>query len=315
MTSTSANPTQFPTGKPMASAADIRGRFRNLVESGRAIVVPGAPNALTARVIEDVGFEATYVTGAGIANTYLGVPDIGILSLTEIASHVEAISNVVQTPLFVDADTGFGNAVNVWHTVRRLERAGASAIQLEDQTFPKRCGHFDGKSTVPAEEMVEKIHAAVDGRNDPNLLIVARTDARADLGLEEACRRAQLYRQAGADLTFVEAPVSEEEITIIGREVPGPKVLNIVQGGKTPELPLHRVQELGYSIALYANFSLVVSLEAVRSALRKLHANGDTSDSPAYVTWAERQALVRKDWFDSIGDRYAAPIAENSHRM
>ena len=157
----------------MVSPADTRARFRKLVESGRAIVVPGAPNALTARLIEDVGFEATYVTGAGIANTYLGVPDIGLLSLPEIAFHVEAISSIVQTPLIVDADTGFGNAVNVWHTVRRLERAGASAIQIEDQTFPKRCGHFEGKSTVPAEEMVEKIHAAVEGRDDPNLLIVA----------------------------------------------------------------------------------------------------------------------------------------------
>ncbi len=295
----------------MVSPADTRARFRKLVESGRAIVVPGAPNALTARLIEDVGFEATYVTGAGIANTYLGVPDIGLLSLPEIASHVEAISSIVQTPLIVDADTGFGNAVNVWHTVRRLERAGASAIQIEDQTFPKRCGHFEGKSTVPAEEMVEKIHAAVEGREDPNLLIVARTDVLAELGLKEACRRAQLYRQAGADITFVEAPVSEEEIIIVGREVPGPKVLNIVQGGKTPELPVHRIQELGYSIALYANFPLIVSIEAVRSALRTLHVTG-TSDGTAYATWDERQALVRKDWFDSLGDRYAAAPPHDS---
>ena len=305
MSSTSKG-SHVPTGESVMTAAGIRARFRTLIESGRAIVVPGAPNALTARMIEDVGFEATYVTGAGIANTYLGAPDIGLLSLPEIAAHVDAMSSAVQTPLIVDADTGFGNAVNVWHTVRRLERAGASAIQLEDQTFPKRCGHFDGKSTVPAEEMVEKIHAAVEGRDDPNLLILARTDARADLGLEEACRRVQLYREAGADITFVEAPVSEEEIMIIGREVPGPKVLNIVHGGKTPELPLHRIEELGYSIALYANYQLVVSIAAVLSALRTLHVNGDTSDAPAYVAWAERQALVRKDLFDSIGDRFAA---------
>jgi 2-methylisocitrate lyase-like PEP mutase family enzyme len=281
-----------------------RSDFRRLVESGTTLVVPGAANALTARLIEDAGFNATYVTGAGIANTYLGLPDIGLLSLPEIAAHVTAINNVVSTPLIVDADTGFGNAINLWHTVRTLERAGASAIQIEDQTFPKRCGHFDGKSTVPVEEMIEKIRAGVEARVDPDLLIVARTDARAELGLAEACRRARLYREAGADVTFVEAPESLREVEVIAGEVPGPKVLNIVQGGKTPELPLDRIQELGFSIALYANLPLVVSIHAVRSLLETLRTHGHLVGGPPFVSWQERQALVRKDAFDAMGDRY-----------
>jgi 2-methylisocitrate lyase-like PEP mutase family enzyme len=289
----------------MTDGSSPRAEFRRLIESGTTLVVPGAPNALTARLIEEAGFRATYVTGAGIANTYLGLPDIGLLSLPEIASHVTAINDAVATPLIVDADTGFGNAINMWHTVRTLERAGASAIQVEDQTFPKRCGHFEGKSTVPVEEMIEKVRAGVEARTDPDLLIIARTDARAELGLAEACRRAQLYREAGADVTFVEAPRSEREIEIIASEVPGPKVLNIVQGGVTPELPIERMQELGFAIALYANLPLLVSMHAIRQLLDVLSKNGSMADGPPFASWDDRQAIVRKDFFDALGDRYS----------
>ena len=301
------------TVRPVTEALGARARLRQIVESGTTVVVPGAPNALTARLIEDAGFLVTYVTGAGIANTYLGVPDIGLLTLTEVASHVAAIDGAVSTPLIVDADTGFGNAVNTWHTVRALERAGASAIQLEDQTFPKRCGHFEGKSTITGEEMAEKVRAAVEARTDSDLLIVARTDARAEYGLAEAIRRALLYREAGADLTFVEAPESEEEIETVAREVPGPKVLNLVQGGKTPELPIERMQELGYSIALYANLPLVVSMRAVRNLLDVMRRQGGIADGPPFASWTERQALVRKDFYDALGDRYGAapPVTDN----
>jgi 2-methylisocitrate lyase-like PEP mutase family enzyme len=293
--------------KMRVSDPDARGAFRQLVESGTTLVVPGASSALVARLIEEAGYPATYVTGAGIANTYLGMPDIGLLSLTELAAHVGAMRNVVDTPLIVDADTGFGNAVNTWHTVRLLERAGASAIQIEDQTFPKRCGHFAGKSTVPTEEMVEKVRAAVDARTDPNLLIVARTDARAELGLAEACRRVRAYRDAGADVTFVEAPQSEDEIAIIAAEVPGPKVLNIVAGGRTPQLGPARIAELGFAIALYANLPLVVSMHAVRDLLEVLRS-GDYGGTPPSVTWQDRQAAVRKPFFDELGDRYSPSV-------
>jgi len=289
------------------SDPDARSAFRRDVESGATLVVPGASSALIARLIEDAGYPATYVTGAGIANSYLGMPDIGLLSLTELSAHVAAMRNVVDSPLIVDADTGFGDAVNTWHTVRVLERAGASAVQIEDQTFPKRCGHFAGKSTIPSEEMVEKVRAAVDARTDPNLLIVARTDARAEQGLAEACRRACAYRDAGADVTFVEAPESEEEIAIIAAEVPGPKVLNIVAGGRTPQLRPDRIAELGYAIALYANLPLVVSLHAVRELLGVLRS-GDPGSMPPSVTWEQRQAAVRKPFFDELGDRYSPTV-------
>jgi 2-methylisocitrate lyase-like PEP mutase family enzyme len=298
--------TQSPWPMRM-SDPDARSAFRRDVESGATLVVPGASSALIARLIEDAGYPATYVTGAGIANSYLGMPDIGLLSLTELSAHVAAMRNVVDSPLIVDADTGFGDAVNTWHTVRVLERAGASAVQIEDQTFPKRCGHFAGKSTIPSEEMVEKVRAAVDARTDPNLLIVARTDARAEQGLAEACRRACAYRDAGADVTFVEAPESEEEIAIIAAEVPGPKVLNIVAGGRTPQLRPDRIAELGYAIALYANLPLVVSLHAVRELLGVLRS-GDPGSMPPSVTWEQRQAAVRKPFFDELGDRYSPTV-------
>jgi 2-methylisocitrate lyase-like PEP mutase family enzyme len=287
-----------------------RSEFRRLVESDTTLVVPGAPNALTARLIEEAHYPAIYVTGAGIANTYLGAPDIGLLSLSELAAHVAAMSNAVDTPLIVDADTGFGDAVNTWHTVRCLERAGASAVQLEDQAFPKRCGHFAGKSTVPREEMVEKIRAAVDARTDPNLLIVARTDVRAELGLAAACQRAQAYREAGADVLFVEAPQTEDEIVTIAAEVSGPKVLNIVHGGATPELALKRIKELGFAIALYANLPLVVGIHAVRALLDVLHT-GNLDAAPPAASWQQRQAAVRKPFFDALAGRYQPlPVAD-----
>lgn len=290
----------------MSTFTDTRQRLKALVTSGRTLLVPGAPNALAGRLVEEAGFEAAYATGAGIANTFLGVPDIGLLSLQEMAQHVAAMTNVIGIPLIVDADTGFGNAVNVWHTVRTLERAGASAIQLEDQTFPKRCGHFDGKSVVPAEEMAAKVRAAVDARSDPNLMIMARTDARSTDGLEEACRRARLYRAAGADILFIEAPESEDEIRHIARTVEGPKVLNIVEGGKTPALSLDRAAELGFAIVLYANLPLVVSMHAVSGFLASLKANGHAEGGPPRATFQQRQALVRKDVFDDMSRRYSA---------
>jgi len=285
--------------------ARTRAQLRALIESGRTLLVPGATNALTARLVEEAGFEAAYATGAGIANTFLGMPDMGLLSLQEIAQHTAAMADAVSIPLIVDADTGFGNAVNVWHTVRTLERAGASAIQLEDQTFPKRCGHFEGKSVVPAEEMAAKVRAAVDARSDPNLLVIARTDARSIHGLEDACRRAAMYRAAGADILFVEAPQSEQEILTIARELEGPKVLNIVEGGKTPALSRERAAELGFSIVLYANLPLVVSMHAVSGFLTHLNSHGHANGGPERASFQQRQALVRKDFFDEMSERYS----------
>src|SRR3954467_13769784 len=215
--------------------ASTRSQFRALLEPGAAVVLPGVSNALAARVVADLGFSAAYITGAGIANTSLGIPDNGLVTLSELANHLAAIRDVFAGPLMVDADTGFGNALNMNRTVKVLERAGADALQIEDQVFPKRCGHFDGKEVIPAAEMVAKVKAAADARSDPDLLIVARTDAIAVEGFEPAIARAVAYREAGADITFVEAPKTPEQIAEIPRRLPWPQVINIVLGGRTPE--------------------------------------------------------------------------------
>lgn len=277
--------------------------LRERLESGRLLVLPGAANSLTARLIEDAGFEAAYVTGAGVSNTFLGAPDIGLLTLPELADHVAAIRGAVEIPLIVDADTGFGNAVNVGRTISMLERAGANAIQLEDQTFPKRCGHFAGKDVISAAEMESKVRAAVDARHDENLLIVARTDARAVLGLDEAIERANRYREAGADMVFVEAPRSKHEVEEVARNVPGPLVINIVEGGVTPPMTHERMEELGYAIALYANLPLLASIHAMQTVLKRLHM-GETAFDGHVASWDERQRLVRKEHFDKLEEIY-----------
>ncbi|HEV7628445.1 MAG TPA: isocitrate lyase/PEP mutase family protein, partial [Streptomyces sp.] len=219
--------------------------LRQLLDGGNApLVLPGAPNALTARVVEESGFEAVYVSGAGVSNTYLGMPDLGLLSMSELAAHVSAMADAVSLPLVVDADTGFGNSLNVQRTVRALERAGAAGIQIEDQVSPKKCGHFADKEIVSTEEMAGKIRAAVDARTDDDLVVIARTDARAVEGIEAACERAAAFSEAGADVLFVEAPTSREEMAHITRTVPGRHVANMVEGGLTPLLSTAELGEL-----------------------------------------------------------------------
>ncbi|MEU6701896.1 isocitrate lyase/PEP mutase family protein [Pseudonocardia sp. NPDC046786] len=274
-----------------------------MLDQRAALPVPGAANALTARIVEDMGFDAVYVSGAAIANSFLGVPDIGLTSLSEVAAHVAAIREAVELPLIVDADTGFGGIANTWRTVRQLERSGADAIQLEDQTFPKRCGHFEGKGTVSADEMVDKIAAACSAREDTGLVIIARTDARAEYGLVEACRRANAYREAGADVLFVEAPESEAEIAEIATTVEGPLILNVVEGGVTPALPASRLRELGFSAVLFANHSLLATIGAVRRSLEALRADVPGT-APGSASWPERQALVRREWFADFETRH-----------
>ena len=294
----------------MAEASSPRRILRTRIEAGPILVVPGAANALGARVIEDLGFDAVYVSGAGIANTFFGTPDIGLVTLTEVASHVTAIRDAVELPLIVDADTGFGNAIGVRHAVQVLERAGADALQLEDQSSPKRCGHFEGKSLVELDEMVDKIHAAVDARTDENLVIIARTDARAVDGLDAALERAHAYRAAGADVLFIEAPHDAAEVRALPTLVDAPQVINLVQGGKTPLLP---VAELGgYAIALYANLSLQAAIFGMQRVLGELRAHGMiTVEMEAEIAgWDERQRVVRKPLFDGLEERYRSSAPE-----
>ena len=282
-----------------------RVRFRELLVPGAAMVLPGVANALAARVVADLGFPAAYVTGAGIANTFLGIPDNGLVTLTELTDHVAAIRAVFPGPLMVDADTGFGNAVILTRTVKLLERAGADAIQIEDQVFPKRCGHFDGKAVIGKDEMVAKIKAAVDARSDPDLLIVARTDAIATDGFAAAIDRARAYREAGADIGFVEAPQSPEQIADIPRLLPWPQLINIVLGGRTPELPNQKLKQLRFAGVIYANVALQAALRGMQEALAVLRRDGRMGDAATLAaSFAERQRLVGKGEFDALERKY-----------
>jgi 2-methylisocitrate lyase-like PEP mutase family enzyme len=279
--------------------------LRHRVANGPLLVLPGVANALGARIVEDAGFEALYVSGAGIANTFYGLPDIGLVTLTEVAAHVAAIRDAVAVPIVVDADTGFGNALGVAHTVRSLERAGADALQLEDQVSPKKCGHFEGKAVIPVDEMVQKIKAAVDTRSK-EIVIVARTDARALDGLDAALERAQAFMDAGADIVFIEAPQSREELLSLPQRLAVPHVVNLVEGGKTPLLPISELGE--FRVALFANLTLQASMFAMQQILSELKTEGRiTPRMQGHITgWAERQRLVRKPQFDELERRYAA---------
>jgi 2-methylisocitrate lyase-like PEP mutase family enzyme len=283
-------------------------RLREILRNQEVVLLPGAANALTARIIEDIGFKAIYVTGAGIANTFLGVPDIGLVSMTELASHVSAMREVVSLPLIVDADTGFGNPLNVARTVQVLERSGANAIQFEDQEFPKRCGHFSGKSVIGTSEMVQKIHAAVDARNDADLVIVARTDAIATNGFEDAMERAAAYIEAGADMTFVEAPRTREQISEIPKRLAVPQFINIVAGGLTPMIGLDELEKMGFSMVLYANAALQASLAGMQKVLGHLKAQGSLDGISSHLAnFEERQRLVSKPRFDELEKKYSVP--------
>lgn len=272
----------------------------------RALLVPGVMNALAARIADDMGFEALYITGAGVTNAYLGLPDVGLISLSQLAEHVALIRNITEKPLIVDGDTGFGNAVNAWHTVRTLERAGASAIQIEDQIFPKRCGHFEGKGVIAAGEMVQKIRAAVDARQDENTQIIARTDAYATDGLQAALERAEQFIEAGADITFVEAPKRADEIEQITTHLDVPQFVNMVIGGKTPPMSHDDFQRIGVGIVLYANASLQGAILGMQNALSQLRETKVITEQDGIVaTFSERQRLVGKDEIDALESRYA----------
>jgi len=280
-------------------------RLKSIFARRDATLIPGAPNALFARVAEDLGYECVYVTGAGIANMHLGVPDIGLVTLSELADHVRAIADVVGLPLLVDGDTGFGNPINTARTVRMIERAGGAGLQLEDQVFPKKCGHFSGKDVIPLEEMVQKIKAAVDTRVDGNFQIVARTDAIAVEGFSAALDRAHAFIEAGADVTFVEAPIDAEQMTRIAGELPVPQIINIVHGGKTPPLPRSELAQMGFAAALYANAALQGALLAVIEVLGSLRDHGSLQQvSDRLASFETRQHAVAKEKFDALEMRY-----------
>jgi 2-methylisocitrate lyase-like PEP mutase family enzyme len=283
-----------------------RKTLKALAQARRGVLVPGAFNALSAKVIEDLGFEAVYITGAGVTNMWFGMPDQGFMGLAEMADHTARIRDAVELPLIVDADTGFGNALNVYHTVRTLERAGADCIQLEDQVAPKRCGHFSGKEVISTEEAVSKIQAAVDARRDDNLLILARTDAAATHGFEAAVERAQRFAEAGADILFVEAVTQAEEVRALPRRLAKPQLMNMVIGGKTPLFKADQLGEWGYGLVLYANAALQGAVMGMQKALTTLRDAREVQESSGLVaSFAERQRLVGKPWWDALEKRHA----------
>jgi 2-methylisocitrate lyase-like PEP mutase family enzyme len=284
-----------------------RAAFRAKVEARRGLLVPGAFNAMSARVIEDLGFEAIYLTGAGVTNMSLGLPDLGYIGLNEIAEHTARVRDAVELPLIVDADTGFGNALNVRETVRVLERSGADVIQFEDQVMPKKCGHFSGKEVIGTSEMVGKIHAAVDAREDANLQIITRTDSAAVHGIEDAIERGHRFIEAGADILFIEATESLADIERLPSLFDKPQLINLVIGGKTPVQSQQALSRLGYGIVLYANAALQGAVLGMQRALGTLRENGRLDEDPSLVApFSERQRLVRKDLHDKLERDYAS---------
>jgi 2-methylisocitrate lyase-like PEP mutase family enzyme len=286
-------------------------RLRARLQEDRPLLLPGCADALTARIAVDVGFEALYATGAGISNALLGLPDVGLATMSEVVDQVARICAAVEVPVVADMDTGYGNALNARRAVRALEAAGASGIQLEDQAFPKRCGHFSGKEVIPLDEMRAKLLAVLEGRRDSQTVVIARTDAIAVEGAEAAIERANAYAEIGADLVFVEAPPSLELLAELPRRVRAPLVANMVEGGRTPLSTLAELGAMGYRVVLFANTALRASMLAAQTALRALHEEGSSAGIlDRLVPWEERQRLVGKQEIDTIERRYAVNEAD-----
>jgi carboxyvinyl-carboxyphosphonate phosphorylmutase len=276
-------------------------RLRELLAGDELIVAPGVYDGISAALVARLGFSAAYMTGAGVSASGYGLPDIGLVSLGEMADRARMIAGTLEIPLIADADTGYGSPINVVRTVRESERAGVAGIQLEDQVFPKRCGHLAGKEVVAAERFRAVLEAAVEARGDPDTVIVARTDARAPLGLDEAIARGRRYAEAGADLIFVEAPESAEEIETIAREIDAPLLINMVAGGRTPELPRERLAELGFRMVIYPVAALAAAAQGAADALAPLAGKGAIDAWPDPAGFFE---LLGLGTWQEVGERY-----------
>lgn len=296
----------------MADSAASRLRAR-IADASEPLLLVGVVDALSARIAAEAGFEAIYATGAGIANSQLGVPDIGLLTQTEMLTQVERIVSAVDVPTVADLDTGYGNALNAGRAIRLFERAGVAAIQMEDQVFPKQCGHFEGTQVVPMGEFLGKLAAVLDARVNPDLIVIARTDAVASRGVDEAIERGQRYAEAGADVVFVEAPVDRATVERLPREIRAPLLVNVVEGGRTPPLSVSELRELGYRIVLFANTALRLAALAVQEGFAVLRRDGSSAALvDRLLEWDERQRLVGLDDYRALADRYAE--VENQER-
>jgi 2-methylisocitrate lyase-like PEP mutase family enzyme len=272
--------------------------------AGRIVVAPGAFDGLSARLVQQAGFAAVYASGGAMARS-AGVPDLGLISPSEIVERLAAMVDVVEVPIVADADTGYGNALNAQRAARAFERAGVAAFHLEDQTFPKRCGHYDDKSVVPVSEMVQKLKAVRDALHDPDFVVIARTDALAVEGLSAAIDRAASYVAAGADMIFVEAPTTEATIAEIGRRLSAWKLINMFHGGKTPLLPVARLQELGYQLVIIPSDTQRAAIHAMQRVLAAIARDGSAAAMiDEMASFAEREAIVDTPAYLARDKRY-----------
>ncbi len=286
----------------------MRRQMRRLIERAGYTMVPGAYDTLTARLVEQAGFEAVYLTGGGYSRAN-GYPDLGLLTLSENVRFIGMTVEAVGIPVIADADTGYGNAVNVIRTVREYEKSGVAAFHLEDQVSPKKCGHYEGKEVVPLVEMVGKIHAAVDTRRDPDLIVIARSDARAVEGLQAAIDRVNAYLEAGADVGFVEAPQNFDELKIVGRAVKGPALVNVFEGGKTPPVPAGELEAMGFRLGIYPSQTHRAAIRAAQKVLAALKTDGDTRRIEAdLATFQEREDAVGTERWRALEAKYMRPV-------
>ena len=267
-------------------------RLRKLLDGDDVQIAPGAFDGISARLIEQAGFNIVYASGGAISRS-MGYPDMGLLSMSEVVARLAPILNSVAIPVIADADTGYGNALNTQRAVREFERLGVAGLHLEDQVFPKRCGHYDDKSVIPLAEMAQKIRAARDAAADPDLVIIARTDAIAVEGFESAIERAEAYAAAGADVLFVEAPQNEQQIEEIGRRIPQPKLINMFLGGKTPVVPLARLKAWGYRLVIVPSDMQRAALFAMTEVLQVLKQEGNSARlADRMASFADREEIV-----------------------
>ena len=261
----------------MPNSRDHRAALARRIQAREFTVAPGVFDMISAKVADRAGFDALYMTGYGIAASHMGLPDAGLVSYSDMLGRAARICEAVRTPLIADADTGFGGLLNVRHTVRGYEAAGVAAIQIEDQEFPKKCGHAPGRRVVPLDDMLRKVEVAVEARDSDDFLVIARTDSRSSLGLDEAIRRGQGFAKAGADVVFIEAPESEEEFARIGREVDAPLLANMVEGGFSPVLPAETLARLGFAIAIYPGTGFLATAKTLEHVYGHLKTNGSSA--------------------------------------
>jgi 2-methylisocitrate lyase-like PEP mutase family enzyme len=288
-----------------------RQTLKKLLQRDKLLVAPGCFDGLSARLVEEAGFEAAYLSGGAVARS-MGIPDIGLVTMSEAIERAGQVVSAIKIPIIADADTGYGNAVNLVRTVREFERIGVAAIHIEDQVTPKRCGHLDGKEVVSLAEVEQKIAAALATRTDPDFCIIARTDARAVNGMNDAINRAKAFAKLGVDAIFVEAPQSEEELAEIPRRLPGiPLLVNVFKGGKTPMLPMVRLEKMGYRIAIYPSETQRAGIHAMRHTLATLKREGTTESIDASLTtFKERDKVVGLDDWQKIERQFLAADAE-----